>query len=51
MEKHLGLDDESSLIMTSDLNHFEWPGPDIRDSSTEAISFGFSTSQGDDTSA
>jgi len=27
--------------MTSELNHFEFPGPDIRGSSTEAISFGF----------
>ncbi len=27
--------------MTSELNHFEWPGPDIRGDSTEAISFGF----------
>jgi hypothetical protein len=40
-KKHLGLDDESSWIMTSELNHFEGPGPDIRGDSTEAISFGF----------
>jgi hypothetical protein len=40
-KKHLGLDDEPSWVMTSELNHFEWPGPDIRGDSTEAISFGF----------
>ena len=27
--------------MTSELNHFEWPGVDILGASTEAISYGF----------
>jgi hypothetical protein len=40
-KQHLGLDDQPSWIITSELNHFEWPGPDIRGGSTEAISFGF----------
>jgi hypothetical protein len=40
-KQHLGLDDEPSWIITSELNHFEWPGPDIRGSDTEAISYGF----------
>jgi hypothetical protein len=39
---HLGLDGESSWIVTSGLNHFEWPGTVIRGgSSTAAISFSF----------
>lgn len=40
-KQHLGLDGQRSWIITSELNHFEWPGPDIGGSSTEAISYGF----------
>ncbi len=29
-KQRLGLDDERSWIVTSELNVFEWPGPDIR---------------------
>jgi hypothetical protein len=38
---HLGLDDQPSWIITSELNHFEWPGADIRGNDLAAISFGF----------
>ncbi len=40
-KQHLGLDAQPSWIITSELNHFEWPGVDIRGTSTEAISYGF----------
>jgi hypothetical protein len=40
-QRHLGLDDQPSWIMTSELNYFEWPGVDIRGSNTEDISYGF----------
>ena len=40
-KQHLGLDAQRSWIMTSELNHFEWPGVDIRGASTEAITYGF----------
>ena len=30
IKKHLGLDQERSWIITSELNRFIWPGPDIR---------------------
>jgi hypothetical protein len=40
-KQHLGLDSQRSWIITSELNHFEWPGVDIRGTSTEAISYGF----------
>jgi len=40
-KRHLGLDDAPSWIITSELNHFEWPGPDISGVSAGAISKGF----------
>ncbi len=40
-KRHLGLDEQPSWIMASELNHFEWPGVDIRGTDTEAISYGF----------
>jgi hypothetical protein len=40
-KQHLGLDSQPSWVVTSELNHFEWPGVDIRGTSTEAISYGF----------
>jgi len=40
-KRQLRLDDQPSWIITSELNHFEWPGPDIVGESTEAISRGF----------
>jgi len=30
VKRHLGLDSEQSWIVTSELNRFIWPGPDIR---------------------
>ena len=30
VKRHLGLDDEPSWIITTELNRFIWPGPDIR---------------------
>ncbi len=30
VKRHLGLDTERSWIMTTELNRFIWPGPDIR---------------------
>lgn len=30
VKAHLGLDDEPSWIITTELNQFLWPGPDIR---------------------
>ncbi len=30
VKRHLGLDSERSWIVTSELNRFIWPGPDIR---------------------
>lgn len=30
IKKRLGLDDEASWIVTSELNAFVWPGPDLR---------------------
>lgn len=29
VKRHLGLDDERSWVIVTDLNVFEWPGPDI----------------------
>jgi hypothetical protein len=40
-KQQLGLDVQPSWIMTSELNHFEWPGVDVRGTSTEDISYGF----------
>jgi hypothetical protein len=40
-KRHLRLDDRAQWIITTELNHFEWPGPDLPGSSTEAISRGF----------
>ena len=37
----LGLDAQPSWIITSELNHFEWPGVDIRGTSADSISYGF----------
>jgi hypothetical protein len=34
-KRRLGLDDERSWIVLSDLNRFEWPGPDLRPVSRE----------------
>ena len=30
VKKHLGLDEERSWIVVTELNRFIWPGPDIR---------------------
>ena len=30
VKRHLGLDNERSWIITTELNSFNWPGPDIR---------------------
>ena len=30
VKRHLGLDDERSWIVTTEVNQFIWPGPDIR---------------------
>lgn len=30
MKRHLGLDAERRWIITTELNRFTWPGPDIR---------------------
>jgi hypothetical protein len=30
VKRHLGLDSERSWVVTSELNRFIWPGPDIR---------------------
>lgn len=30
VKRHLGLDDEPSWIVTTEVNQFIWPGPDIR---------------------
>jgi hypothetical protein len=30
VKRHLGLDDEPSWIVVTELNRFVWPGPDIR---------------------
>lgn len=30
IKQHLGLDSERSWIVTSELNIFNWPGPDLR---------------------
>jgi hypothetical protein len=30
VKRHLGLDDEPSWIITTEVNRFVWPGPDIR---------------------
>lgn len=38
---HLGLDTQQSWIITSELNHFEWPGVDIHGGDLASISFGF----------
>jgi hypothetical protein len=40
-KQHLGLDQQPSWIMTSELNHFEWPGVDVGGTNTEDISYGF----------
>lgn len=40
-KQHLGLDTQPSWIITSELNHFEWPGPDIYASGAGFISYGF----------
>lgn len=36
----LRLDDQPSWIITSELNHFEWPGPDVVGSDASAITRG-----------
>jgi hypothetical protein len=40
-KQHLGLDAQPSWIVTSELNHFEWPGVDIGGSTAEDFSYGF----------
>ena len=30
VKRHLGLDDQPSWIVTTEVNQFIWPGPDIR---------------------
>jgi hypothetical protein len=40
-KRHLGLDMEPSWVITNELNHFEWPGVDVRGTNTEDISYGF----------
>lgn len=39
-KQYLRLDDQSSWIITSELNHFEWPGPDVVGTDTSAITRG-----------
>lgn len=36
-KRHLRLDERPSWIITSELNHFEWPGPDVIGSDTADI--------------
>ena len=38
--KHLGLDEAQSWIVTSEVNIFTWPGPDIRAASGQEFAFG-----------
>lgn len=40
-KRHLRLDDQPQWIITTELNHFEWPGPDLPGGTTEAITRGF----------
>ncbi len=40
-KQHLGLDTQPSWVVTSELNHFEWPGVDVRGTSIEDVSYGF----------
>lgn len=37
---HLGLDEARSWIVTSEVNMFTWPGPDLRPARGEAFAFG-----------
>jgi len=37
IKKRLGLDDECSWVIVSELNKFVWPGPDLRPASREEL--------------
>jgi len=39
-KKRLGLDDQPSWIITSELNHFKWPGFDVRRTPDNRDSYG-----------
>ena len=39
--KRLGLDDEPSWVIVSDLNRFIWPGPDLRPIAPGKFDYGF----------
>lgn len=39
--RRLGLDDEPSWIMVSEINTFRWPGHDIRPDTDDDVTFGF----------
>jgi hypothetical protein len=39
-KRRLGLDQERSWVITSELNRFTWPGPDIRPLPTGEYSYG-----------
>jgi hypothetical protein len=41
----LGLDDEPSWVVTTDLNYFTWPGPDIRPVDPRSPGRGFAYGQ------
>lgn len=40
-KKRLGLDDEKSWVITTEINRFIWPGPDIRPVPGGGYSYGF----------
>jgi len=40
IKKQLGLDHERSWIVTNDVNHFDWPGHDIRPVDAQSWMFG-----------
>lgn len=39
--KHLGLDEARSWIVTSEVNMFTWPGPDLRTARDQDFAFGY----------
>lgn len=40
-KRRLGLDSERSWIITTELNQFTWPGPDIRPTATGEYLYGY----------
>src|SRR5262249_32208014 len=40
-KQRLGLDDERSWIITTELNQFTWPGPDIRPTASGEYVYGY----------